>query len=250
MSEQSHLPRTIESVRLLSCTLRGERSVLVVVRLRHLNESDPIRIEVAEDSVEELGEWDVIGIEDENEILCRHLERAIDLACFRSRDIDDFEPRRSVPVRQIAEHRIAGVIEQIRFVRIRDSRACGQGFLEHRQRLARGTGGEDRDAHSRRRSLSLRLSDREIVHPAEHHSSDAVPHRDAERCEKYWLPDVIRTKPPVDHPDHSDEADSGECAEHYPVARTNVRRLTACPHATRGWITSAQDARSALKPRW
>jgi hypothetical protein len=69
VAEEPHLHRAVEGVRLLGGAGRGERPVLVVVRLRHLHEPHALVVEVAEHAVEEVRERDVVGIEHEDEVL-------------------------------------------------------------------------------------------------------------------------------------------------------------------------------------
>jgi hypothetical protein len=63
-------------------------------------------------------------------------------------------------------------------VRIANASTRLKRTIEHRQRLARCAGREDRDSPTRRRDAMFGLGERRVVDPAEDNARDRIPERE------------------------------------------------------------------------
>jgi hypothetical protein len=155
-----------------------ETSVLVVVRLCHLNETDPFVREMAQHAIKEFRERNVVRIEDEHERFVGHGECTIDFAGFGARNVEKLEPDGAMLCGQLAESGIARVVEQVCRVRMSEPSARDQRSFEHRQRFPRCARDEDGNRQLWCRRPMRRLRDSDVVDPPEQQPADAVPEGD------------------------------------------------------------------------
>jgi hypothetical protein len=128
-----------------------------------------------QDAVQYLRKGEMVGIEHQDIILGRELQRAIDFSRLGAGNPHQLEPGGSQTAGQCAEAGIAGVVEQIGPVRVANSRARRQGLLEHAERLPGGAGREDRDGKTGSGRSVAGEGDRGVVDPPEHDTAHAVP---------------------------------------------------------------------------
>ena len=119
----------------------------------------------------------MIGIEHENEFLLGPFQRLVNLAGLGPRNADQLERHRPQLFGEQGEAWIAGVVEQVRRVRISNVARCGQRAHEHLIRLAGSGGRKDRHSETPGGGDRLRLLEVKGVVPADDQSKDAVPRR-------------------------------------------------------------------------